>query len=461
MFNQMKQITKASSSQKTDHVITNILIRIQEEATCKASDAFKSQESEVEKLAKALGKRQNSIIPFSWIEKTPTHYQAHLERISDFLLLGKSAWWTRTSDGIEFLDGATSPTSNETGPCLHHYRTATLSDVDCHLQKCWEECVQKGILLPAITTRVYTESDRNPLSLLQLPPHTPQVQGHPLPRTQAHSYQEGQPLSQVDQTQTCGHSLFSESNTSRWTFSLSSESNTSPWTFSLSNGSNTSPCTLSLSSESNTSPWRFSLSNGSNTSLCTLSLSSESNTSPWTFSLSNGSNTSPCTFSLQRIKHKPVEILSLQRIKHKPVYTLFLQRIKHKPVEILSLQRIKHKPVYTLSLQRIKHKPVDILSLRHIQHKPVDTLSLQRIKHKPVDTLSLQQIKHKPMDTLSLRHIQLKPVDTLSPWWIIHKNPLFLRILLKHLSPKKFQLMPCSTPHSPCSNRHYAAPWHL
>jgi hypothetical protein len=113
MFNQMKQITKATSNQKTDNVITNILIRVQEEATCKSSDAFKTQESEVEKLAKVLDKRVNSIIPFSWIDKTPTHHQAHLERISDFLLLGKGVWWTQTSDGIEFFDGATTPTIHE------------------------------------------------------------------------------------------------------------------------------------------------------------------------------------------------------------------------------------------------------------------------------------------------------------------------------------------------------------
>ena len=127
----MKQITKATSNQKTDHVITNILICVQE-ATCKSSDAFKTQESEVEKLAKALDERVNSTIPFSWIEKTPTHHQAHLERISDFLLLGKGVWWTQTSNGIEFFDGATSPTSNENGPHLHHFRSANLGDVDSY-----------------------------------------------------------------------------------------------------------------------------------------------------------------------------------------------------------------------------------------------------------------------------------------------------------------------------------------
>ena len=172
----MKQITKATSNQKTDHVITNILIRVQEEAACKSNDAFKAQESEVQKLAKALGKQQNSIIPFSWIEKTPTHYQAHLERISDFLLLGKGAWWIQTSNGIEFLDGATSPTSNENGPYLHHYRTSSLSDVDCHLQEGWEQCIEEGKLLPAATIHVYTSFDRNPVLLLQQPNHNSQAQ---------------------------------------------------------------------------------------------------------------------------------------------------------------------------------------------------------------------------------------------------------------------------------------------
>ena len=166
MFNQMKQITKGTSNQKTNYVISNILIRLQEEAKCKSSDPLKAQESEVKRLAKGLEKSNNSVIPFSWIQKFPTHYQAHLERISDFLLLGKDVWWTQTLQGVEFLDGEINPGSNENRPTLLHFRSATLSNVDTHLQACWEKCIDERVQLPAFTIRVYTTCDGNQISLL-------------------------------------------------------------------------------------------------------------------------------------------------------------------------------------------------------------------------------------------------------------------------------------------------------
>jgi len=32
-------------------------------------------------------------IPHQWIRKHSTHYQAHLERISDYLKFGQGVWW--------------------------------------------------------------------------------------------------------------------------------------------------------------------------------------------------------------------------------------------------------------------------------------------------------------------------------------------------------------------------------
>ena len=85
VFGQAKQITKATSNQKPDHTITNILIRMQEEAKANTSNPLTTQESEISKLAQALPPKTNTTIPHSWIRSTATQHQAHLERISDYL----------------------------------------------------------------------------------------------------------------------------------------------------------------------------------------------------------------------------------------------------------------------------------------------------------------------------------------------------------------------------------------
>ena len=145
MFGQMKQITKATSNNHPNNVITNVLIHTQEEGKTKNSTAIAIQESEVGKIALTLGMRQNTVIPHNWCKAHPTKYQAHLQRISDFLAPGSGIWWQETSNGFEFFDGDNSDDYHEESPLLQHYRSATLSDVYLHLHQKWEECLQ-GLL---------------------------------------------------------------------------------------------------------------------------------------------------------------------------------------------------------------------------------------------------------------------------------------------------------------------------
>ena len=83
MFGQAKQITRDTSSLKANHIITNIITRLQEEAKAR-QNPLTIQEGEVHKLANTLGPTQNTVIPYTWIEQNPNLHQAHLERIGDF-----------------------------------------------------------------------------------------------------------------------------------------------------------------------------------------------------------------------------------------------------------------------------------------------------------------------------------------------------------------------------------------
>ena len=44
----------------------------------------------------------------SWLQQNAVQYQAHLERISDFLSHGPGKWWRFVDTGMEFYDVKTS-----------------------------------------------------------------------------------------------------------------------------------------------------------------------------------------------------------------------------------------------------------------------------------------------------------------------------------------------------------------
>ena len=85
-FGQCKAITRATSNQHTDHIISNILVHLhfenERKTTC--SNTVQTQEGEVSKLVKSLPPKTNTVIPLDWIENSPMHYQARLERIGDY-----------------------------------------------------------------------------------------------------------------------------------------------------------------------------------------------------------------------------------------------------------------------------------------------------------------------------------------------------------------------------------------
>ena len=102
--NTFSSISLATSSRRSGEIITPGMIRMQAEMKQGERNAIQEQESRLGGLSKCLPKAENSIIPHRVLLKYPYAYQAHLERISDFLLSGEGAWWRNTVSGIEFID---------------------------------------------------------------------------------------------------------------------------------------------------------------------------------------------------------------------------------------------------------------------------------------------------------------------------------------------------------------------
>ena len=140
IFNTITNITKSTSSYHPSHIIGNIFIRLQAEKEMQGFQGYSSskQEASVSQLASSLPMYGNTLISKMLIEKHVRSWQAHLERISDFLLSGQGGWWLEQENGdVEFLDGEEAATTHPQGPMLHHFRSSNFTaeekyDAACH-----------------------------------------------------------------------------------------------------------------------------------------------------------------------------------------------------------------------------------------------------------------------------------------------------------------------------------------
>ncbi|CAB4035866.1 Hypothetical predicted protein [Paramuricea clavata] len=119
VFNSINSITRTTSSYHPHHIIGNVFIRLQAEKDLKSLQPSISdtQEAHVTKLASSLPTFENTVIPKQMLTRNPRFWQAHLERICDFLLAGDGIWWrTCTNGDIEFFDAKGNPDAVPQGP---------------------------------------------------------------------------------------------------------------------------------------------------------------------------------------------------------------------------------------------------------------------------------------------------------------------------------------------------------
>ena len=111
-----------------------------------------------------LTQTRKRIIPHRIILKYQSDYQAHLERISDFLLCSKGAW--HVAKGVELFD-VTSPSVAITEvdhagtilPPVHHFRSHTLHSESKYLHNHWKRCMAlSDIQIPHHAIRVFNEN---------------------------------------------------------------------------------------------------------------------------------------------------------------------------------------------------------------------------------------------------------------------------------------------------------------
>ncbi|XP_068692950.1 uncharacterized protein [Montipora foliosa] len=144
--------------QAPGEIITPGIIRMQAEVKAEENnqkDTLKEQQFRLGKLAHCLPPAQNTIIPHRVILKYPHAYQAHLEKVADFLLCGEGTWWRHVLTGVEFFY-VSRPVEAQPGADtllpLHHSRNHTLKSEVIYLQ---DKCVAlAGVKIPHHTNQI-------------------------------------------------------------------------------------------------------------------------------------------------------------------------------------------------------------------------------------------------------------------------------------------------------------------
>ena len=95
---------------------------------------------------------------YGYIQNNSADWQAHLQRISDFLIFGGNIWWKKTEFGIELFDN--EPEKIELKPKIHHFRSSNINLVATELKKLWLPIVENNICIPTHEIMIVNESEK-------------------------------------------------------------------------------------------------------------------------------------------------------------------------------------------------------------------------------------------------------------------------------------------------------------
>ena len=123
-FGDLRSISKKTNNRKPSHVIDSAVLwfRAQQKYREK-QNSFQRPESIVSRQASLLIDNINTTIPITSILKNPYKFQTHIQRISDFLLFGKSIWWSNDDTSVIFNDVTDRLVTSTAEPPLHDLRS--------------------------------------------------------------------------------------------------------------------------------------------------------------------------------------------------------------------------------------------------------------------------------------------------------------------------------------------------
>ena len=127
LFGQAKQIALNASNRQPENAIFNIFVRLSASKVLgELKVSTKKHDTQVSRAASHLPPFEGTTISKQFTQKHSPHWQAHLKRISSFLVYGVDVWWHSDTDNYIFHDGTNDPEHHPEGPALMHYRNANI-----------------------------------------------------------------------------------------------------------------------------------------------------------------------------------------------------------------------------------------------------------------------------------------------------------------------------------------------
>ena len=118
LFGQARKAAEAISNRHPENIIFTVLLRIQaKKEVGKILHSMNEADSQVSRAAANLTSFKGSKISKSFIEHRLHSWQAHLERISPFLL-ERGVWWREFNGIYYFMDGDDDRNYDSQGPTL-------------------------------------------------------------------------------------------------------------------------------------------------------------------------------------------------------------------------------------------------------------------------------------------------------------------------------------------------------
>ena len=171
------------TDRKPENMLPAVLKRLQCQRKSKTNNpllSLQNANSRIAQSAEKLPPFKGTICTADFVKKRRYAYQAHLQRIGHFLLLGEGVWWHRSTDGcILFHDAFDDPEFSDAGPVLLHFRDANMEDVLKRSSACWQDALKRKVSLPLDDIRCY-DSVGNVTALVST--QYPNVSSEPLPQ---------------------------------------------------------------------------------------------------------------------------------------------------------------------------------------------------------------------------------------------------------------------------------------
>ena len=162
-FHLIQGITKSTSNNQPGHIIGNLVVRAEVECQGKEKFEHKDRKDAIIGIISKLGKQverkiqKDSFFSYADIEKYSADWQAHLERISDFLIFGKDEYWEMTEFGIRFFDFEEKEIAFK--PKVHHFRSTDIQSIKRYLNELWVTIVRDNICIPIHQIRIGDEDE--------------------------------------------------------------------------------------------------------------------------------------------------------------------------------------------------------------------------------------------------------------------------------------------------------------